>query len=78
MNDTDRFTPEAIKSAIEQLRTKDGITVTEIKDEGDAVRVLGNARIKSPIKNNAIVNSISVQFLSGEVYGTLLYLKKAQ
>lgn len=45
MNDTDTFTPKAIASIIEQLRNREDIKITEIKDEPDAVKVIGKVRM---------------------------------
>lgn len=40
-----RFTPEAIASIIEQLRKREDIKITEIKDELDCVKVMGKVRV---------------------------------
>lgn len=59
--DYQTFSPEAIASSIEQLRTRENITITEIKDEPDAVKVIGKMRIER----------------TGEwLEGVLLYMKK--
>lgn len=39
-----RFTPEAIASSIKQLREMKDVQITEIKDEPDAVRIMGKIR----------------------------------
>jgi hypothetical protein len=69
----DTFTSKAIAPIIEQLRKRQNITINEVKDEGDAIRVLGTARI-----NYMPVDRDAIEVRSGEVYGSLLYLKKAQ
>ena len=39
-----KFTPEAIASFIEQLRNREDIKISEIKDESDCVKVIGRLR----------------------------------
>lgn len=45
INHADRFTPEAIKSVIEQLRKREDVKIMKIEDGPNEVRVIGQTRM---------------------------------
>jgi hypothetical protein len=79
MQHNSAFTPEAIASIIEQLRTMQDITITEIRDEPEAVRVIGilQQTLNLPIICPPIESLADTRLDRYHAEGVIAYLPKA-